>query len=95
MNNLKIINEEISRLEEMPISYSVAEKLASLYIVKDHSTLSKTKNVPEIDGSDFLKTASGVDVYSLLLVLDEHMTAIKILYPKEYQALLKRIDDLK
>ena len=95
MNNLQTINDEIEKLESMPITYSIADKLASLYIIKEHGKIQHNNNVPKLDGSDFLKACSNVDIPSLLLILDDHMNAIRILYPKEYTALLTKINDLK
>lgn len=45
MLNMEEINKEISRLENAKCSYSVCEKLAALYIVRDHLTLSTSPSV--------------------------------------------------
>jgi len=36
MINIDEINSEIKKLEECPLTYSLCEKLASLYIIKDY-----------------------------------------------------------
>ena len=100
MVNLDIINGEIASLEQKEITYVIAEKLAWLYIVRDHIQMgsnSQTLNVsrettPKIEStSEFLSACSEVDVESLLNILDEHMDIIKAVYPKEYTAIISRI----
>lgn len=49
---------------------------------------------PELDGSEFLSVASGVNISSLLLILDEHMDVIKLLHPKGYDTLIQKIREL-
>lgn len=41
--------------------------------------------------SEFVEAASSVPFSGLMGVLDEHMNAIKLVYPKEYQLVLKKI----
>ena len=43
--------------------------------------------------SEFLAACDGVPVDAVLDILDEHMEAIRVLYPKEYEAILRRLDD--
>ena len=96
MNNLDIINDEIIKLEAQPMTYAIADKLASLYIIQEHHSPTAKKEVsPILEGSEFLETASSVDISSLLRILDEHMNVIQLLYPKEYEALIKKIKQLK
>lgn len=44
--------------------------------------------------SEFLTACDGVRIEDVLMVLDEHMEAIKVLYPKEYDALVKKLEEL-
>lgn len=44
MINIDEINKEIKKLEECPLTYSLCEKLASLYIIKDHYEKELNKN---------------------------------------------------
>lgn len=112
MTNLDIVNEEISELERSKINYQVAEKLAWLYIIRDHLTEpTDTVNAPAVvvsretpaqqeqtpifdTDSEFINTAYGVNVSELLDVLNEHMDVLKVVYPKEYAALMQKIDSL-
>ena len=41
--------------------------------------------------SEFLAACVGVDVPSLMSVLDEHMSALRAVYPAEYRAVMSRI----
>ncbi len=112
MTNIEIINEEISELERSAINYQVAEKLAWLYIVRDHmpQESTDTNNAPavvvsretpatqeqmSVSTSEFVTKASGVNKADLLDTLDEHMDVIKAIYPKEYAAIIEKIESLK
>nr|DAH23115.1 MAG TPA: hypothetical protein [Caudoviricetes sp.] len=41
--------------------------------------------------SDFVAAASSVPFGGLMRVLDEHMNAIKLVYPKEYELVIRKI----
>lgn len=41
--------------------------------------------------SDFLEACNGAKVEDVLRVMDEHMEAIAVLYPKEYEAVVGKI----
>ena len=47
--------------------------------------------VPRTPSSEFLAACVGIDVPSLMSVLDEHMSALRAVYPAEYQAVMSRI----
>lgn len=105
MINLGIIDGEIASLKEKQTSYDVIERLAWLYIVKDHlgdnSTaqhvvVAKTASIEPTQpvsatASDFVRVASEKDSVKLIKVLDEHMEVIKFMHPKEYTALMEKI----
>ena len=44
--------------------------------------------------SDFVAAASAVPFSGLMQVLDEHMNAIKLVYPKEYELVMRKISAL-
>lgn len=44
--------------------------------------------------SEFLTACDGARIEDVMMVLDEHMEAIKILYPKEYDALVQKLQEL-
>lgn len=45
-------------------------------------------------GQSFVEAASAVPFSGLMEVLDRHMSAIKIAYPKEYELVMKKIRNL-
>lgn len=49
----------------------------------------------ELTGSEFLKAASNVDYAALMGVLDNHMSCIKAVCPKEYDAVMSQIHALR
>lgn len=56
-----------------------------------HPAAYSTKANPQ---SDFVAAASSVPFGGLMQVLDEHMKAIKLVYPKEYELVMQKISDL-
>lgn len=44
--------------------------------------------------SEFVEAASAAPFGGLMEVLDEHMNAIKLAYPKEYELVMQRISNL-
>ena len=49
---------------------------------------------PQEPQSEFVEAASAVPFSGLMEVLDRHMSAIKIAYPKEYELVMKKIGSL-
>lgn len=45
--------------------------------------------------SRFLAACDGLPVEGVLSIMDEHMDAIRVLYPKEYDAILRRLDKMR
>ena len=96
MINLDTIEQEIITLESKDTSYAVAERLAWLYIVRDHLRSADDDNsTGDLIGSEFAKACSNVPINSLMQILSEHMEAIKLLYPKEYENIITKIKSLK
>lgn len=51
--------------------------------------------LPQINtGSEFMDICSQKEITAVLEVLDEHMEAIKLLYPKEYDSIIEKIREL-
>ena len=100
MINLDEINGEIAKLESQPTTYVTVERLAWLYVVRDHITLSAAKNivsatnydtVPEIGTSDFLLACAGKPISDVMRTIDELMTTIRTIHPQLYDAVLANI----
>lgn len=96
MLNMQEIQEEIEKLESCgATTYAVCEKLAILYNVKDHSAADrKPERASEVSfaGSEFMLAAQRVQQSDLIQILDEHMEAIRLIFPKEYNAVLRKLD---
>lgn len=97
------LDRAIAEHESGDTSYANCERLAWLYIVRDHlpgevqkETTKKEKEASHALGgdSDFLKAIHGKDVEKALNVIDEVMQAIQVLQPKLYNAAIARLKDL-
>lgn len=98
MIDLETIEREINELEARgDTTYSICERLSWLYIVRDHlrPTNGETKSTQELSGSEFLEACSGLPYQQLMKVLDEHMSAIKVVYPLEYENVIAKLAALK
>ena len=49
---------------------------------------------PQEPQSEFVEAASAVPFSGLMEVLDRHMNAIKLVYPKEYELVIRKIKNL-
>lgn len=98
MLNIDEINNEILMLEtKRDTTYSVMEKLAPLYIVRDHlnGAPSQQPQPLEVDGeSEFLSAVSGKDSREVFGVVDEIMQTISVINPRLYAAAMKKIGEI-
>lgn len=65
--------------------------------VVDHLKASKVADptTQDVHGSEFLEACSGVPYPALMRVLDEHMSALSVVQPREYESLMGRIRALR
>lgn len=100
MIDARDIEREISLLEGSRITYEVCAKLANLYIIRDHQRKAEEHEEKEIfkvvnnysrAQSDFLDACEGVPIDDVLSVIDEHLQAVRAIYPKEYSLVLEKI----
>ena len=100
MVSLETIEREISELETRETTYATCERLAWLYIVRDHlhervyPSEGKAALESALSGSDFLEAANGRPYEDVMRVVDEHMETIRTLYPKTYDSIVERIRQL-
>ncbi len=93
--NLREIEKEIASLEKADASWQTIQRLATLYVVFDHLTENDIE--PEIRDTmpDYAgecgEAISGAPIDKVVEILTEHFSVIKILHPKEYQAVLDRL----
>lgn len=98
MISLEEIEREIKELEARgDTTYSLCERLAWLYVVRDHLRPPRAEVRPSghIGGTEFLDAASGAPYERLMEVLDQHMQALRVVQPKEYELVMGRIQALK
>lgn len=98
MISLETIEREISELEARETSYRLCERLSWLYVVRDHILAEKYpqgSTTPRLEGSEFLEAASGVSYPDLMRILDEQVEAIRLMYPKTYEELMRKIKALR
>lgn len=96
------VDREIDRMENGDLTYNSASKLAALYSIRDHKQAEPVgysfaadppEVAPAMQGSEFVEACVGVPIDHVLSVLDEHMEGIKLLYPKEYRAILRKLKE--
>lgn len=97
MISIEQINGEIATLEEQVPTHVIMQKLASLYIVRDHISVGKTNKSEEelytsYGDTDFLKLIAGKNLRNVMLKIDELMTTLYVLNPKLYRNV---IDELR
>lgn len=98
MLSLDTINSDILELEtQHDTTWSTCQRLAWLYVVRDHITGQTQKQpVPlEVSGdSDFLRAVDGRDSVKAWAIMDELMETIKILQPRVYDSVLRRLAEI-
>lgn len=98
MIDLETIEREINELEARgDTTYAICERLSWLYVCRDHlrPVKEETRATQQLTGSDFLEACSNVPYPMLMKILDEHMSAMRIVYEKEYENVMARIRALK
>lgn len=97
MIDLDEINKTILQLESRDTTFAACEKLADLYIVRDHIIGQQQKQpVPlSIFGdSEFLKAVNGKNSVAVWEVMDELMESLKMVSPKVYVSVLRKLNQL-
>lgn len=99
--NIEEIKKEIIELEKADTNYPNVQRLSWLYTVYNHMAddkapivANKVQNIMPTYQGEFGEVVSGVSIDGLMQILSEHMEVIKLLYPKEYQAVLQRIREI-
>lgn len=96
MLNVDEINKEILMLESKhDTTYSVIERLAPLYIVRDHLCENKQSRTTVLDsGSDLASAVDGKDVGKVYAVFDELMAAVSVFNKGLYRATLEKLGSI-
>ena len=101
MIDIDIINGTIAEWEAKDLTFFTVERLAWLYIVRDHLLMNKTTEdeekvqiLPSIaisSGSEFMNVCSETNVSHLWEVLDELMTTLQVIQPKLYESTIRML----
>lgn len=100
MLNQRELLQAIAECESANENFQNCQKLATLYTIYDHLYPQAysyqepiRKETIEIKGnSEFLKKINGLDTDDVLYLVDEVMETIKILQPKLYDSVLRKLD---
>ena len=103
MISMEQISGEIAALEEERPTHVTMQKLASLYIVRDHMAISNQKLTPTVavenvvtldSDTDFAKTINGKKSEWVWNVMDDLMSALAVIQPKLYESAMSKLDGL-
>lgn len=87
--NIKEIQDEVNRLEQSETTFQNCQRLSVLYSILDHHPKKEARYSNA--SSEFLLAMSQANQENALKVLDEHMDAIRVLYPKEYRVIISKL----
>ena len=96
---------EECRMVKRPTA-STCQLMASCYTILDHLFPESSRSADvapvqlysmapepvETGGSEFVQAARAAGMARLLEVMDEHMDCIRVLYPKEYETIMRRLE---
>lgn len=93
MISLEVIEREINEIEaRRETTYATCERLAWLYICRDHLVPSNEQTrTRTLGGTEFLDACSDVPYLAMMGVLDEHMSALSVVQPKEYESVMAKL----
>lgn len=98
MINQDELDKEILMLEKKDTTYSNCERLAWLYIVRDHITRQQTAQPTPLSvdpSSEFLQAADGKDSVSVFAIMDDLMDTVKAVAPRAYESIMRRIKEIE
>lgn len=102
MPNLDILNGEIASLESKTLTYPIAERLAWLYIVRDHCCMGQQPvvniasepvdtHIEYTSDTDFSRAIHGRKCADIWPVMDELMSTIQALMPRLYDNVMQKL----
>lgn len=96
MIDLETIEREINLLESRgDTTYSQCERLCWLYTVRDHiRPEARECETQQLSGSEFLEVCSGRSYPGVMGVINEHMEALRIVQPREYEAVMAKLREV-
>lgn len=97
MINSDELDKEILMLEKKDTTYANCERLAWLYIVRDHITGQQTVQPTQLSvdpSSEFLQAVDGKDSVAVFSIIDDLMDTIRVTAPRAYESVLRKLKDL-
>lgn len=93
------IREEIDSLLQSPLSYSIAEKLVTMFKLEkhlceylgEHGEPRHEKIVASEDASAFVKAAAVCPIAEIIEIMDEHMQWLYEAHPRMHMMLMEQI----
>ena len=90
------VEKAILEHESKDTSYANCERLAWLYIVRDHLMSAEMRSnglFTPTGESEFIKAVAGKDGVAVWAVLDELMDTLKVINPRLYDGVMRKLDD--
>ena len=106
MISIEQINGEIAVLEEQVPTHVIMQKLAALYIVRDHMGIAPAESgapavsvvqmetMPKYGESEFLQMIAGKPIADVMPALDELMATVQVLNPRLYDSVIRKLFDI-
>lgn len=97
MINSDELDKEILMLEKKDTTYANCERLAWLYIVRDHITRQQAAQPTPLSvdpSSEFLQAVDGKDSVAVFSIIDDLMDTIRVTAPRAYESILRKLKDL-
>lgn len=92
------LDSEILELETRhDTTYATCERLAWLYIVRDHITGQQAAQPTPLSvdpSSEFLQAVDGKDSVAVFAVMDDLMDTLRVTAPRAYDHVLRKIKEL-
>lgn len=95
MISLDSIEQSILELESSDTSFSVCERLAWLYVVRDHlrGYDEKPTEISLEGSSDFLLAVNGKNPERIMPIINDLMDAVRVLHPNMYEKVISKLKD--
>ena len=94
MITIEQVNGEIAVLEQETPTHVLMQKLAALYVVRDHLAIGRTAAaVQAVSESEFSQAMAGKDTEFVLSIVDELMNTLKIIQPRLYASVIRKLND--
>lgn len=88
-----IAREHMMREETVITPAQMAQNYARA--AEPHTVKETPARVQTNGTSRFLAACEGLEIDKVLALINEHMDVIRVLYPKEYDAILRRLDRMR